>query len=66
LGRVFEKFEQADGSEDAQYRGAGLGLAICKSIVEKHGGKIGVESEPGVGSTFWFLVPKPQRETCIE
>jgi len=51
---VFERFYQ--GSENRS-GGTGLGLAISKSIVEKLGGKIGVESEPGTGSTFWFTHP---------
>jgi signal transduction histidine kinase len=52
---VFEKFFQAEGPSKQQ--GFGLGLAICRMIVESHGGKIGVESAPGEGSTFWFDLP---------
>jgi PAS domain S-box-containing protein len=53
--RIFEPFSQLAAGRRA--RGAGLGLAIAKAIVEAHGGEIGVESQPGQGSTFWIRLP---------
>ncbi len=52
--RIFEKFYQADTSVGTKRASSGLGLAFCKLAVEAHGGKIGVESAPDQGSTFWF------------
>jgi PAS domain S-box-containing protein len=55
--RVFEPFQQVEGSDSRAKGGSGLGLAICKAIVERHGGRIGVESRPASGSRFWFTLP---------
>jgi two-component system, OmpR family, sensor histidine kinase SaeS len=57
LLNIFDRFYRADKSRNREKGGAGLGLAIAKSIIELHGGTIGAQSEPGKGSCFWFTIP---------
>jgi signal transduction histidine kinase/CheY-like chemotaxis protein len=65
--RLFNSFEQIDNTITKRFGGTGLGLPISKHIVEMMGGEIIIESEPGKGSTFWFIVPlKQEHETVAE
>ena len=58
IGKIFDKFFQIDATTTRKYNGSGVGLTISKNIIEKHGGKIWVESELGKGTTFFFTIPR--------
>ena len=55
--KLFDRFYRVQGEPTKAIAGFGIGLYLCKEIVDRHKGSIGVESEPGKGSTFWFTLP---------
>jgi len=59
LETIFDRFEQVDASDSRQKGGSGLGLTICRAIVELHGGRIWAQSPAGAGATFSFTLPAP-------
>lgn len=62
IPQIFEKYRQTASGKTAKEKGTGLGLVICKMIIESHGGKIWVESEEGKGTTFLFTLPVSRAE----
>jgi len=60
--KIFEKFGQVEGEQKPRVASTGLGLTFCRLAVEAHGGAIGVESQPGQGSLFWFTIPRAMEQ----
>jgi signal transduction histidine kinase len=58
LEHLFERFYRVENSPASKIKGLGLGLCICKGLIEAHGGRMGVESQQGVGSTFFITLPE--------
>jgi CheY-like chemotaxis protein len=61
IGKLFVEFQQLDSGKAKRFQGTGLGLALTKRIVEAQGGRVGVESTPGEGSTFFAVLPRTVR-----